>query len=505
MSTVSSITDVLKLLWTGISGTVNGMVKGQMIETYNLNSATKIDTAKCRGIYHNTENNYKLSAGMVKPIINADVSFVGEPVFYDDEDERINLILEDINKNNAGFFQAAHKISLREGDCYVWAQWDDRERAVKWILLPDDKLEEIIRDPVTQKIVQYVFKWIVNYKDKQLVDKTMTVEILIDSEVIVYKYTGDVPTGYDNIAVPNILKKIPVIQLSNEKEDFENKGHSEITALEPYLKAYHDVIMMALQSQKNNSAPKLKIKTSSFQRFIDANFGVGTFAKIQSGSQPEGVNIKNLDLLLLNDTDEAEYMTVSSTTGSAEPLLAILFYLIVETSETIEVVFGANLGTSLASVESQLPVYIKKVERKQKQFQKAWKDLLSITLQLMGVATIDNFDKADIRVEWPVVDFESAREKALTLQRQVSAYSNAVKGNLLSFEEVHEEVKSIFPGQEEDFEEHLDQISRTAILINKFAEDAMSQEIDVELTDEEAEQAQQEADEEAEEVVDGTE
>jgi hypothetical protein len=478
MSIYSTLSNIFSSIFSRTTKVINNMRKSAMTETYVLNSCEKIDTEKARAIYNNTENNYKLSAGMVRPIINADVAFIGEPRFFS-ENEDLNELLKELNKKTVGFYQSAHRVVLREGDIYIWIQWDDKEQDVKWVGLPDDKLKEIIRNPITNEIIQYVFEWNVDYKDKTLQDKQLTINILIDTEVIVYKYTGDVPSGYGNEVVPNVLKELPIVQLSNEREDFEVKGHSEITHVEPYLKAYHDVVMMALQAQKNNSAPKLKIKTTDVANFIDINWGSGTYTKLINGELPEGISVKNLDLLVMKDNDDAEYLNISSISGDAKGLLELLFYLIVETSETIEVVFGANLGTSLASVESQLPVYVKKIEKKQKMFQQSWMKVVELTFKMKGFVNIELFED-EIRVIWDIVDFEAAREKALTLQRKVSTFALALKSNILSFEEVHDESKEIFENVIKDFDEHLEKVKDTAMLTQRFIEDAESQAIEAE-------------------------
>lgn len=473
---------VLTDFWNSIVRTstkvVNRMVKGKMTETYNLNSDNQMNVAKARAMFHNTDNEYKLAAGLIKPIINADVSFIGEPVFHS-IDERTNEVLKEINKKQVGYYQAAHKVSLREGDFYIWIQWDVLTQSTKWVGLPDDKLDEIIRDPITNEAIQYVFKWNIDYKDKMLVGKRMEVQILIDKEIIVYKYTGQIPAGIQSGSSPNVLKELPIVQLSNEREDFEQKGHSEITAIEPFLKAYHDVFMMALQSQKNNSAPKLKLKVKNVQEFVDNNWGSNAWSNYKAGTRPEGFSVENLDLVFLADDDDSEYMSVQSTTGSAEPLLKLLFSLIVETSETIEVVFGANLGTSLASVESQLPVYVKKIERKQRQFQPAWEKVVELDLKFKGFVNIESLSN-EIEVEWKEVDFESKKDKATRLKTMVSAHVEALKSNQLSFEEVHAENKPLFKNIVKEYKEHAAQVAITAALIKRFQEDSFSQEIGIE-------------------------
>lgn len=470
-------TDILSLIWETSVGKVNRLLKGNMVEEYKLNSPEKLDIEKIRGIYHNVQNEYKLSAGMVKPIINADVSFIGEPEFTSEDPKTLKAI-EELIKDKTGKYQSTHKVALREGDIYLWIQWNDKLKNVEWVPFTEDKIKEIIIHPVTGKVIQYVFEWNVSYKDINLHDKRMTIKILIDESVIVYQYTGDIPEGYRDEIVPNILKELPIVQISNEKEDHEQKGHSDITPIEPYLKAYHDVVMMALQDQKNHSTPKLKFKVKDVRTFISNNWGASAYSDYKAGNKPEGFSVEGLDLIFLQDNDEADYMTVSSTTGSAKPILELLFYLIVETSETIEVVFGANLGTSLASVNSQLPVYTKKVGRKQTQFEEYWKEVIRISLKFMGFVNINSYDGL-IKIDWPEVDFETAKEKVERLFKALSTYTLGLKYNTMSFEEVHGEMINDIPSIIKDFKKHLEGVKETAMLIQKFSQDSDTQAIEM--------------------------
>ncbi|MCK5616121.1 hypothetical protein KAR91_80400, partial [Candidatus Pacearchaeota archaeon] len=90
--------------WNSITSkslAVNRLLKGKMTETYKLNSEAVTDNVKCRNIYHNIDNEYKLSAGMAKAPIDADSSFIGEPIFKS-IDDATNEVLELINKAQIG-------------------------------------------------------------------------------------------------------------------------------------------------------------------------------------------------------------------------------------------------------------------------------------------------------------------------------------------------------------------------------------------------------------------
>ncbi|MCK5607660.1 hypothetical protein KAR91_37595 [Candidatus Pacearchaeota archaeon] len=455
---------------------VNRMLRGEMLETYNLNSAQVVDAAKARAIYNNTDNEYKLAGGMARVIINSDAAFIGMPIFKS-TDKNTNDFFEKINKTKAGFYTASHTAALKEADVYIWVQWDPKENNVRWVSIPQDKLKDIIYNPVTSDILKYVFEWQIDYKDGNSKDVSMKVRIEVTAEAIVYDYSGTVPDYIEKdsngkFIITNILGVIPIVQLSNEKGLSEVKGHSEITAIEPYRKAYHDVLMMAMQAQKNNSAPKLKLKVADADAFVSNNWGADAVKLRRDGKVT--YSVKDLDLVVLEGSDDAEYMTLSSTTGSAEPLLKILFTLIVETSETIEVVFGANLGTSLASVESQLPVYVEKIKRKRTQYQEAWEEVINISLQLYSYVTFKNYS-TDYTTTWTVVDFESAKAKAEILKNKMVAYKTAIDSHIMSFEEVHGEMKEVIPSILPNYEKHKTSVDETGQLLMKYELDESSQ------------------------------
>jgi len=452
----------------------NNLLTGKAIKEYQLNSSRVIDTTLARAIYHNTAENYKLSGGLVRPIINADVSFIGSPSFTC-EDETLQEAMDSILKNNSNVPTQVHRLSLREGDFFIWAMWDEIVNEVAWYGLPVDKLDEEVRHPITDEVIQYVFSWGITYKDIVHKDKRANIKVVIDKELISFKYTKDLKS--ENKTVRNVLGFIPIVQFSNDRESFEYRGHSEITAIEPYLRAYHDVLLSTLQSHKNNATPRLKLKVHDMASFLDNNFGSGTYKKVKNGEHID-LSIENLDLLAIQEGDDASYLTFSSDNGSIA-LLQLLFYLIVETSEVIEVVFGAHLDSSRASTDNQLPVYSKKIERKQEQFSKSWEKLMEISLKIRGFASMQVYDNA-MQIKWASPDFESAKEKIDKLLSFANACRELLNNGVISYRELHEKSKKYIDAIHPDYDEHMKDVKETAMLLAMFKEDSMSQGLGIE-------------------------
>lgn len=453
---------------------VNNLLTGKTIKEYNLNSSKVMDTTLARAIYHNTAECYKLAGGLVRPIINADVSFIGKPAFTC-EDETLQEAMDSILKHNSNVPTQVHRLSLREGDFFIWAMWDEEAEEVAWHGFPVDKIQEEVRHPITDEVIQYVFSWDSSYKDLALKEKRTRVKIVIDKEFVSFKYTGDMKEY--STTVKNVLGYIPIVQFSNDRESFESRGNSEITAIEPYLRAYHDVLLSTLQSHKNNATPRLKLKVKDMAAFLDNNFGAGTYRKVKNGEAID-LSIENLDLLAIQEGDDASYLTFSSDNGSIA-LLQLLFYLIVETSEVIEVVFGAHLDSSRASTDNQLPVYSKKIERKQDQFSKSWEKLMDISLQIKGFASMKVYDE-DMKIQWTSPDFESGKEKVEKLLAFANACRELINNGVASYKELHEKSKAFIDTIHPDYDEHMKDVKETSMLLAMFKEDSMSQGLGIE-------------------------
>ncbi len=106
-----------------------------------------------------------------------------------------------------------------------------------------------------------------------------------------------------------------------------------------------------------------------------------------------------------------------------------------EGSETPEINFGANIGTSLASVKEYRPVWIKKIESKQYERTAPWLKVYGLILALHNFVNFKTL-KDDIVIVWPKPNFASVAEQA----EIVKAFSGAVEKLKLSAVVTDEEV-----------------------------------------------------------------
>ena len=67
------------------------------------------------------------------------------------------------------------------------------------------------------------------------------------------------------------------------------------------------------------------------------------------------IQLEGKELLIVAPEEDAEYIEVRSSTGDAQILLKLLFYCIVDVSETPEFALGLT-HRSQASVKEQMPV-----------------------------------------------------------------------------------------------------------------------------------------------------
>ncbi|MGQ9825681.1 MAG: phage portal protein, partial [Desulfotomaculales bacterium] len=80
---------------------------------YKLDSS-RVDYAKARALYDNTDDSYKLGAGFARPVINTTAGFVGVPRFRS-EDEAAQGILDDFFSTNTSRMMQVHRNALRDG------------------------------------------------------------------------------------------------------------------------------------------------------------------------------------------------------------------------------------------------------------------------------------------------------------------------------------------------------------------------------------------------------
>ncbi|MBO8169335.1 MAG: phage portal protein [Thermoanaerobacteraceae bacterium] len=406
---------------------------------YRLNSS-RVDYAKARALYDNTDDDYKLGAGFAKPVINTTVGFMGVPRFLS-EDEDAQTVLDDFFSANVSKMQLTHRNALRDGDCFVWITREETEDAalypeakvrLVYNIIPPEQVKKINRDPLTGKPREYVLVSEHVWEDEDGAKKRAVITQRISRERRVIQIQGDNPPGIQPGEEKNSWGFIPIVHFKNEGDETDEFGKSDLEPIEPFLKAYHDVMLHAIQGSKMHSTPRLKLKLKDVAEFLKNNFGITDPQKFATDGGT--INLDGHELLIFTDDEDAEFIEVRSAIGDAATLLKFLFYCIVDTSETPEFAFGVHTPSSLSSVKEQMPILVRRIARKREHFTEAWQLLARIVLAMTAQAEGKRFSTHATTLEWDEIDPRDEKDVAETLERVVNALVRAQQNALISQE-----------------------------------------------------------------------
>lgn len=445
---------------------------GASYSAYKLDSS-RVVYALARQLYHNTDDRYKLGAGFAKPVVNATVGFMGVPRFQAD-DEDAQEILDGFFDQNTSKMQRTHKNALREGDCFVWLTREEYEDAalypeskarLKYNIIPPEQVKHIILNPMTNTVREYILESSHEWVDDNLNVKKAIVTQRISAAERIISVQGDSPPDIVPGVYPNIWGFIPIVHFRNDPEETRAYGHSELEAIEPFMKAYHDVFLSAIQGSKMHSTPKLKFKIKELEAFLKNNFGIDN--PQEAAKKGTTLSLDGHEFFLFGDGEEAEYLEVKSATGSAEALLKLLFYCIVDTSETPEFIFGVHTPSSLSSVKEQMPIMTSKIARKREQFTESWQLLARMVLAMTAQAEMMHISTYATVLEWDEVDPRDDKEVAETLDAITRALNTAVQGDFLSVDAAADFLKEYIPSMKEYKTDDQEEDERTRILTGK--------------------------------------
>jgi hypothetical protein len=419
----------------GIFGRFGTILTGRWDVPYVLNS-TRVDYQLARELYHNARDGYKLGAGFAKPIINTLAGFMGVPRLRC-KDEDAQEVMDGHVSRWVSRMQRAHQLSLRDGDCFVMLanlEKDDplypgEKNRIDFIIIPPEQIADIEVDPITREPKAYTIKARAKWDGGQR-EYTVTQKIMADRNAVIVE--GDAPEGLVDEIRPNPWGFIPIIHFKNEQEETELYGISELEAIEPYLKAYHDVMLHAMQGSKMHSTPRLKLKLKDVQVFLQNNFPDALKA-VQRGEQAN-IDLKGHELLIFTDEEDAEFIEARSSIGDAEALLKLLFYCIVDVSEVPEFAFGVHTPSSHASVKEQMPLLIRRVARKREMVTENWQLLGRMLLVMQSKMTGKKFDSYEVGITWDAVIERDEKEYAETINTLVNALNTALMGGFISID-----------------------------------------------------------------------
>ena len=418
-------------------------VRNMFSAPYSLNIEGHVDYKRARDLYYNRDDRYKLGAGFAKPIINTLAGFMGTPTFTCDDEgaqEGLDAFVGEIRSIQ----QRIHQKNLVDGECFV-----------RLVNLPDDNVlypenrkgtrltariippEQIPAggleyDPITHEYTAVTIltknKWIDEHGDRQ----EYTYRQRITANEVVTTVEGNAPEGIEDTTERNPWGFIPIVHFKNEPDETELHGYSELEPIEPFLKAYHDVMIHAISGSKMHSTPKVAFKLKDVEKFLRNNFPQ-VLADMQAG-RPTSIDMQGKELFILNAEDDANFIECKTAIGDANALLEFIFYCIIDTSEVPEFAFGVHIASSQASTKEQTPILTRRIDRKREQVEESWKLFARMALAMLSTVTGVRAKSYAVEITWDAVMDKDEEADAQTLYNVVQALSLALSGNFISME-----------------------------------------------------------------------
>lgn len=413
---------------------------GSYFSAYQLDSS-RVEYGKARALYDNTDDKYKLGAGFAKGIINTAAGLMGVPRICS-KDEVAQEILDDFFSDNTSRMAEVQRNALRDGDWFVWVTREENRELVLYPeqktrlvfnMLPPEQVAHIKKDPLTGQVREYIVTAAHEWLDDLDNPRKALITQRISAGKRIIRVTGDVPPELEPfVEEDNLWGFIPIVHFKNEGDATREFGQSDLEPVEPFFKAYHDVLLHALQGSKMHSTPRLKFKIKDLAAFLRNNFGISD--PYAFASQGGAISLDGHEFFLFNDDEDAEFIEVKSAIGDTTELLKFLFYCIVDASENPEFVFGAHTPSSLSSVKEQMPILVRKIARKRQQFTEPWQRLARIVLAMTALSGGGKAGTYATTLEWDEVDPRDEKEVAETLQNVTTALKTAMEAEIISDE-----------------------------------------------------------------------
>ena len=330
---------------------------------------------------------YIYGAAYARPIVNALAAFVigvTPTIDVDEKDQEKGDLINTWLTDYEGILYKFVRNGGRDGDSYLRILQDDYATPE---LLSGETVTKVFNKE-TGLLEGYDLTWIVGEASD---DKQKIVEkYRINSPFYqVFDVKDDVETERQDATISGTGERLlPIIPLHNEQDANEMYGNSEFQNVYYYLQAYHAVFESFLKSvvYNNTSVPVIT--------GIDNPDSFATSNGVKAKDGKYKFNWDPTKLLLLGGNADAKFLqTDAGAVTATEKALDKLQSLISIASETPEFMLGKEINSTYASVKQQMPVFMGKVRRKQKEYTPYFNLLVEYVMEVLNA-------RCDYKLVW---------------------------------------------------------------------------------------------------------
>lgn len=374
---------------------------------------TMVNYELMRAMYRNSGDN-QLGAGFAKPIVDLQVAFIGTPTASTGDDATDKFLNECIRVYWTDEIQQMMRDSMRDSKTIVRMQrpdvkdmlmtLDEAEHCAIEIIVPD--LVTIERNMANKRIIE---KALISHRMNMVIsegDPTLGVDPVISEHEVLEIVTPDSYTFHDKntnewlteLAAANPWNFVPLLEVTNEWESYLQGGQSDLEPVIPFINAFHDVVTQGLQAHKYHSTPKVKFKIKDFLPFAQNNYPELIDPDTGQMIPRAEIPYEGREIMFFQPDEDADFLEATSVLGDTRALAEFLLDCICIASQTPEWAFmRVDSGSANSDRNAQTVPFIKKVERKRKNYEKPIQELLKMVM----VAT----DRIPVRakITWEIV------------------------------------------------------------------------------------------------------
>lgn len=358
----------------------------------------------------------------IKPLASKIASWtLGQlPKIRSESETAQELVSDWVSQHHAKLIEA-YEEACAIGDCYLLINADLSltllpPQVVMPILAKDDysavvgyRVKEVYQNP-------YTFSRMTIQNDYTATERVRTISI--DADVIqdgVYKtQTSTLKTQ----RFRNLTGKIPIIHIAHDAGADERYGHPVAEGLLHAMYRYDDVFEYAIAGNKRQGRP---IPVISEMGDVDQ---INNFWKlfgrdekyIDENGNERTTRVLDFDadkVLTLGGNAKFDWKAPGSFTTDTQNLLELLFYLILQHSEIPEFVWGNAIASSKASAESQMPPFVRFIEKKQGQVTRWLNAVLDVVVSIIRTYETSIGQNDGVTIGWmPLTNADGS----LTLQ-----------------------------------------------------------------------------------------
>lgn len=369
-----------------------------------------------RNAYYCRTKGLEISALFIKPITSKISAWtLGMGIDWRAGNDATQTALTDWWTAHHPQIMRAMRGSLKQGDAFVVVNAD-----LTITVLPPDTVDPIVDENDYGSIIGWRVTEVLAHPETTQ-RMTVTDEYYADRRVQRIERPDAVATTR---TYPNLIGRLPIVHIANALDEGDTFGHPEAEALVELLLRYNTILEAAIDGNERQGRPTPVL---SFETVADMDKFWADYGSSESQTLPDGtsetVTTIGVDLTQILTVAGAnfKYESPGSFTTDTEKLLGLLFYLLLEHTEIPEFVFGNAIASSMASANTQMPIFERFIQGRRED---AANWLVEVAEVVLGYLSLI---QPGVSRETPTIQWERlTQDGALTLQVLVWAFTEGL-------------------------------------------------------------------------------